>query len=45
MLHSLTPKYSAFTDKVELNCHFPPAGWNYSQALQGFTDNEASIAQ
>jgi hypothetical protein len=31
--------YSAFTDKVERNCHFPAAGWNYMthrQALQVF---------
>jgi hypothetical protein len=33
--------YSAFTDNVERNCHFPPPGWycmTYLQALQGFPD-------
>jgi hypothetical protein len=33
--------YSAFTDKVERNCHFPAPGWNcktHCQALQGFLD-------
>jgi hypothetical protein len=33
--------YSAFTDKVERNCHFPAPGWNcmtHRQALQGFSD-------
>jgi hypothetical protein len=31
--------YSAFTDKVERNCHFPAPGWNcmtHRQALQCF---------
>jgi hypothetical protein len=30
-----------FTDKVEGNCHFPAARWNFvtrHQALQGFPD-------
>jgi hypothetical protein len=34
-------KYSAFSDKVESNCHFPAPGWNcmtHRQALQGFPD-------
>jgi hypothetical protein len=33
--------YSAFTDKVERNCHFSAPGWNcvtHRQALQGFPD-------
>jgi hypothetical protein len=33
--------YSAFTDKVERNCHLPASGWNcmtLHQALQGFPD-------
>jgi hypothetical protein len=33
--------YSAFTDKVERNCHFPAAGWNcmtHRQAPKGFPD-------
>jgi hypothetical protein len=33
--------YSAFTDKVERNCHFPAPGWNRvtrRQALQCFLD-------
>jgi hypothetical protein len=34
-------KYSAFTNKAEINCHFPAPGWNcltHRQALQGFSD-------
>jgi hypothetical protein len=29
---------SAFTVKVEHNCHFPASSWNFRQALQGFSD-------
>jgi hypothetical protein len=34
-------KYSAFTDKVERNCHFSGPAWNcmsHRHALQGFPD-------
>jgi hypothetical protein len=37
----LVKLYSAFTDKVECDCHFPAPGWNcmtHRQALQGFPD-------
>jgi hypothetical protein len=33
--------YSAFTDEVESNCHFPAPGWIckvHRQALQGFPE-------
>jgi hypothetical protein len=33
--------YSAFTDKIERNCHFQVPGWNcmtHRQALQGFPE-------
>jgi hypothetical protein len=40
-LHFETLLYSALTDKVERNCHFPAPGWNcmtHRQALQDFPD-------
>jgi hypothetical protein len=39
-------KYTAFTDKVERNCHFPAPGRNcmtHSQALQDSPDTSQAL--
>jgi hypothetical protein len=40
---------SAFTDKVDRNCHLPSSDWNcmtHCQGLQGFSDtNQASVRE